>query len=197
MGGKGGVVSGSCTGVNNVNAFSVVGWFKGVAKLGNGAVLVSSASPSSASTFAWEIRGYGTAGDLEVAIRQGSATNTFRTSGGAFAETNEWVFFAVNFNPNRGTKTLTISKGTKKTKVVEVYSATPSTTALPTAANNLLTIGARSDGSKAFDGWIDNVRIFYSENGPDRTDFVAVRCPPLFSSSFFARLTEARWHFPE
>lgn len=170
MGGNGGVVKGGNGQSQNLNGFTISGWFnanKG-SSISNNAILVSSRSRSDDSKFAYEIKAGSGSGRLALTVQSKGKYYTWETPA-VYTERNEWVFFAVTLDTD--SSYVAFYKGTKSQSVHRVHRTSISNVSeIPTKDNSMFTIGGSSTGTRTFAGLIDNIRLWYSENGPDRVD---------------------------
>ena len=147
-------------------SFTIQGWFRTPPDrtVGGGAVLVS--HRSGASGFELYAR---TSGTLTLWFGDGT-TGRQVISPQVYTESGQWVFFATTFSaarkadPEKGVEAgpghVTFYKGTARTAVREVDRAeAPDWPPVSGAGLGPLTIGARADGSRAFQGRLDNIRI--------------------------------------
>ncbi len=147
-------------------SFTIQGWFRAPPgrTIGGGAVLVSHRAGHGG--FELHAKTNGT-----LTLWFGDGTTGHRViSPQVYTESGQWVFFAVTFaaatkaDPEKGIAAevgcVTFYKGTARTAVREVDRA--ETSAWPPASGaglGPLAIGARADGSRAFQGRLDNIRI--------------------------------------
>jgi len=147
-------------------SFTIQGWFRTPPDrtIGGGAVLVGHRAGEGG--FVLYARTNGT-----LALWFGDGTTGHRViSPQVFTESGQWVFFAATFSaarkadPEKGVEAkpghVTFYKGTARTAVREVDRAeAPDWPPVIAAALAPLTIGARANGSRAFRGRLDNIRI--------------------------------------
>jgi hypothetical protein len=147
-------------------SFTIQGWFRAPPDrtIGGGAVLASHRSGNSG--FELYAR---TNGTLTLWFGDGT-TGRQVISPQVFTESGQWVFFAATFiaareaDPKKGVEAgpghVTFYKGTARTAAREVDRAeAPDWPPVSATGLGPLTIGARADGSRAFRGRLDNIRI--------------------------------------
>lgn len=169
MGGNGFTVKGQASAPQKLNGFTISGWFnanKG-SRLGNNAVLVSARSTKNDNTYAFEVRGGPSPGAISLVVRSGSSYYTW-TSPAVYTDQNKWVFFAVVFEQDE--PYVAFYKGTNTAQVSRVMKQAARVGEIPFNESPVITIGATSNGSRAFAGLMDNVRLWFSEHGPNRVD---------------------------
>jgi len=158
-------------------SFTIQGWFRTPPDrtIGGGAVLVG----HRAGEGGFELYAR-TSGTLALWFGDGT-TGRQVISPQVFTESGQWVFFAATFSaarkadPEKGVEAgpghVTFYKGTARTAAREVDRATSADwSPVSAAALAPLTIGARADGSRAFRGRLDNIRIHTAPDTlpPDR-----------------------------
>ena len=181
MGGAGGVARGGRLlrgKESRFHSFTILGWLRTVAGqvLGNGAVLFSHRDGNSG--FELYAR---TNGTLALWFGDGQQGREV-ASPQIYTESGRWVFFAVRFKMARdaaakdpvevGPGHVAFYKGAAKTAVREVHKVEAKDwPAVSGAGLDGFSIGARSDGSKAFDGYLDNIRLYHAADGAPPTNW--------------------------
>ncbi|MBE3070775.1 MAG: hypothetical protein IMZ66_11130 [Planctomycetes bacterium] len=173
MGGRGGAAVGGPLFAGKVATaaeFTFQGWFKTVAgqTIGGGAVLFSTRHGDAGVELLAK-----TNGTLTLWIGDGRTTREIPTPQ-VFTESGRWVFLAVNLvagstdaGAAAGPARATFYKGSGTMPVRQVYeTAGADWPAIGMAGVEGLSIGARPDGSRAFRGWIDNVRLHIVGQAP-------------------------------
>ncbi len=180
MGGQGGVAKGRPRLPEEqvrFTSFTIQTWFRTPPDrpIGRGAVLVSHRGGN---------RGFElyarTDGTLTLWFGDGT-TGRQVISPQVYTESGQWVFVAVTFSaarkadPERGVEggpgRVTFYKGTARTAVREVDRAeAPDWPPVSAAGLGPFTIGARADGSRAFQGRLDNIRIRHASDGTPPTN---------------------------
>ena len=162
------------------HSFTIQGWFRTPAgrPIGGGAVLVGHRGDSSG--FELYAR---TNGTLTLWFGDGLTGRQVVTPQ-VYTESGRWVFFAVSFamatkaDPDNGVQAapgrVTFYKGTARTPVRQVHTVA-STEWMPVSGAGLgaFAIGARPDGSRAFRGRLDNIRIYHAADGTPPTEPLA------------------------
>jgi len=158
------------------HSFTIQGWFRTTAgqPIGGGAVLVSHRAGNSG--FELYAR---TNGTLALWFGDG-ATGREVVTPQVYTESGQWVLFAVSFraarkaDPEKRVEArpgcVTFYKGTARTAARTVHQAEASDWPPASGAGlGPLAIGARADGTRAFDGHLDNIRIHHTADGAPPT----------------------------
>jgi Concanavalin A-like lectin/glucanases superfamily len=200
-------------------ALTVQGWFKAPAGkplgVGDGSYGTLIGNLGSSSVGGWNIRGQSTlhpSGQLEFNYSKGAvslARVTVVSDAGAYSETNEWVYFALTANPASGE--IQFYKGTASQPVALAGGGNPGplSSDIISLSNKDFYLGnSGSEGAqwfqaRAFDGLLDNMRVYNTVLSLNELEMVRQRdllnvvpepSTLIVLLGVFALLPRVRWH---
>lgn len=151
-------VAAAAGGLSGLSAMTITGWFKPSAAPISGATLLRNSSGSGSTTNGWSLVFNG-GQQLRLVIGNGSSATTYLSGASAYAAgTGQWQFFAVSWSASGGAHWYTATE-----------TATPATAGSSATAQGMgtatqrLTIGRSNSGGGAFDGQLDDLRVYGSE----------------------------------
>jgi hypothetical protein len=140
-------------GINDLRSLTLQGWFRAqdmvIDRL---ARLITNQSGDSGFLL------LGTGGNLTLEINNAGTTS----SGSAYMEIGEWVFFAVAYDGTGASNNVRFYKATRTTPVALVQTRSLNQGAAR-GNSQRVSIGNLSNISRPFDGWLDNIRVFGSK----------------------------------
>jgi hypothetical protein len=141
--------------LNGTTSITVQGWMKADSAFGSSARLLDAGGlfglvAASGST-------------MQLTTSAGSVTST--TSFGAAAEVGEWIFFAVTYDGTASENNVHFYKGSLTGEVELVDSFDLGSSTFGTSTDHLVVGNWRFNAERAFDGQMDNFRIWAETSG--------------------------------
>jgi hypothetical protein len=169
MGGTAGVARGTLPSIQDWNSFTFSGWFSTPVSSSSEGVIWAMTDPSNLSATS-VIELSLASGTLKLKLKSSQNSVTVVSPSGAFKDTNKWYFFAVSFNPDRGNVQFWRGSAMESPILLSSTSISSSFGSIQTSINKALSFGASPDRTSGFVGNLDSLRLWISEDGPDRYD---------------------------
>ena len=172
MGGNGyvGRTAGDVDAVDQLVSFTISAWYKtaGTTSLvgSNARFLLDYAT--SPTTNGWQLLGNNNATPGLFAYMDNVSVNMNALSGTVLAQTETWVFIAMTYDGTLTSNNLKLYGGTKTNGVTLLDTRTVNSGALEDNAEPFL-VGNSSDRTRAFSGFIDNVRLHGTKTAGDNS----------------------------
>ena len=166
MGGAGGVAktAANVDGIDGLTSFTYCGWYKtkDASFVGSNARLGKDFDENKG----WQFLGNNSDGVLFYADAGSRSISGKSVDLSILAQTGEWVFFAITYDGSKTSNNLKLYAGDKKTAVTLITQQTVNSGALD-ANTTALTVGNEANRSRAFAGYIDNLRLYGTKASRD------------------------------